>query len=46
MFLTHTVISGRYILRMSIAQTNTTAEHVVQAWNTIQETAKELINKE
>ena len=31
MFLTHTVINGRYILRMSIAQTNTTAEHVAQA---------------
>ncbi len=44
-FLTHTVINGRFILRMSIAQTNTTEEHVAQAWNIIQETANELINR-
>lgn len=42
MYFTHTVVRGKYILRMSIAQTNTTAEHVANAWKIIQETAKEL----
>ena len=45
-YLTHTVINGRYILRMCIAQTHTEAEHVQQAWQIIQETAKQLSNKE
>ncbi|MBA4408467.1 MAG: aspartate aminotransferase family protein [Odoribacter sp.] len=42
MYLTHTVVHGNYILRMSIAQTNTTAEHVRLAWEAIQEVAGEL----
>ncbi|HZL11815.1 MAG TPA: pyridoxal-dependent decarboxylase [Prolixibacteraceae bacterium] len=46
MYFTHTVIDGRYILRMCIGQTNTKAEHVLQAWKTIQETAKKLSSKE
>lgn len=46
MYFTHTVINGRYVLRMCIGQTNTETQHVVQAWKTIQETAKELISKE
>jgi len=45
MYFTHTVINGQFVLRMCIGQTNTEAEHVVQAWKTIQETAKELNNK-
>ena len=40
MYFTHTVIKGQYVLRMCIAQTHTTEEHVRQAWKTIQETAK------
>jgi hypothetical protein len=31
---------------MCIAQTHTEAEHVQQAWQIIQETAKQLSNKE
>ena len=44
MYFTHTVINGEFILRMSIAQTNTQYEHVLNAWNTIQETANKLIS--
>lgn len=43
MFFSHTIIRGKYVLRMSIGQTNTTAEHVANAWKIIQETAHELI---
>jgi aromatic-L-amino-acid/L-tryptophan decarboxylase len=46
MYFTHTVINGRYTLRMCIGQTNTEAKHVRQAWEIIQETAKELSSKE
>jgi len=42
MYFTHTVIHGQYVLRMCIGQTNTKLEHVQQAWETIQETAKKL----
>lgn len=42
MYFTHTVVNGQYVLRMCIGQTNTTEEHVKNAWQTIQETAKEL----
>lgn len=45
-YFTHTVINGRYILRMCIAQTHTKPEHVQLAWQIIQETAKELIHNE
>jgi aromatic-L-amino-acid decarboxylase len=43
MYFTHTVIKDRFVLRMSIGQTNTTEEHVLQAWRTIQGTAAELM---
>ena len=44
MYFTHTVIRDQFTLRMCIAQTNTTFEHVSKAWQTIQETASELEN--
>lgn len=44
MFFTHTIIKDRFSLRMCIGQTNTQSEHVIQAWETIQKTARELIN--
>jgi aromatic-L-amino-acid decarboxylase len=44
MYFTHTIINGKYILRMCIGQTNTREEHVRDAWKTIQETANELIS--
>ena len=45
MYFTHTVINGQYVLRMCIAQTHTQPEHVRQAWQIIQETARELISR-
>jgi len=45
MYFTHTVIKDKFVLRMCIAQTHTQAGHVLQAWKTIQETAKQLSNK-
>jgi aromatic-L-amino-acid decarboxylase len=42
MYLTHTVLDGRYTLRLSIGQTQTQAHHVQQAWALIQEQAAAL----
>ncbi|HEY3369202.1 MAG TPA: pyridoxal-dependent decarboxylase [Prolixibacteraceae bacterium] len=42
MYFTHTMISGRFVLRMCIAQTHTQSEHVLRAWEMIQKTAREL----
>lgn len=38
-YLTHTVLNGRYTLRMVTAQTNVTLEHVEKAWELIKSTA-------
>jgi aromatic-L-amino-acid decarboxylase len=46
MYFTHTVVNGLYTLRVCIAQTHTTEDHVSRAWKTIEETAKELISRE
>lgn len=43
MYFTHTVVNGRYLLRMCIGQTHTEQAHVLQAWEIIRRTAKELI---
>ncbi len=42
LYLTHTVLSGRYTLRLCVGQTHTEARHVERAWQRIQETADEL----
>jgi aromatic-L-amino-acid decarboxylase len=42
LYLTHTVLSGRYTLRLCVGQTNTEARHVERAWQRIQQTAREL----
>jgi aromatic-L-amino-acid decarboxylase len=39
LYLTHTVLDGRYTLRMSIGQTHTEARHIEAAWQRIVETA-------
>lgn len=39
-FLTHTVINGRYTLRMVTGQTNLTFDHVERAWDLIVRTAR------
>lgn len=44
MYFTHTVINGQFVLRMCIGQTYTQAEHVLNAWETIQKTAKRINN--
>lgn len=41
-YLTHTTIDGRYILRMVTAQTNVTSQHVMNAWKMIRECASAL----
>ena len=45
-YLTHTKLRGQYTLRMVIAQTNTTWEHVAAAWTMIQHLAQALLVKE
>ncbi|HLN21045.1 MAG TPA: aminotransferase class I/II-fold pyridoxal phosphate-dependent enzyme [Bacteroidales bacterium] len=42
LYLTHTVLRGKYTLRMVTAQTNVTMEHVEKAWELIKETARSL----
>jgi aromatic-L-amino-acid/L-tryptophan decarboxylase len=42
LYLTHTVLNGRYILRLCVGQTHTEATHVRQAWELILHIAKAL----
>jgi len=42
LYLTHTVLKGKYALRMVTAQTNVTLEHVKKAWDLIREKARDL----
>jgi len=42
LYLTHTVLDGRYTLRLCVGQTHTEARHVELAWQRIQETARAL----
>ena len=39
LYLTHTKIAGKYIIRMVIGQTSVTEDHVQRAWAAIQKTA-------
>jgi aromatic-L-amino-acid/L-tryptophan decarboxylase len=41
-YLSHTVLNGKYTLRMVTAQTNVTMEHVEKAWALIKETARNI----
>jgi aromatic-L-amino-acid decarboxylase len=41
-YLSHTVLNGKYTLRMVTAQTNVTLEHVEKAWDLIKESARKL----
>lgn len=43
LYLTHTKLNGRFVLRMSIGQTNTEQRHVEKAWRLIQEEASRLV---
>jgi aromatic-L-amino-acid/L-tryptophan decarboxylase len=42
-YLTHTVLKNSYTLRMVVAQTNVTEEHVEKAWDLIKTTAHNLL---
>ena len=42
LYLSHTVLNGKYTLRMVTAQTNVTLGHVERAWSRIKETARSL----
>jgi aromatic-L-amino-acid decarboxylase len=42
LYLSHTVLNGKYTLRMVTAQTNVTIGHVRKAWNLIKDTARAL----
>jgi aromatic-L-amino-acid/L-tryptophan decarboxylase len=42
LYLTHTVLRGRFTLRLCVGQTHTEARHVEQAWRLIREAATEL----
>jgi len=41
-YLSHTVLNGKYTLRMVTAQTNVTSEHAEKAWVLIKDTARRL----
>ena len=42
LYLTHTVLDGRYTLRLCVGQTRTEEQHVTKAWRRIQEEARAL----
>jgi aromatic-L-amino-acid decarboxylase len=42
LYLSHTVLNGKYTLRMVTAQTNVTMKHVEKAWKLIMQTARSL----
>jgi aromatic-L-amino-acid decarboxylase len=44
LYLTHTVLDGRYTLRLVIGQTQTEEQHVQAAWQQIQGTATSLLS--
>jgi len=42
LYLTHTRLADRFVLRFCVGQTNTTRKHVKHAWHRIQEEAAKL----
>jgi aromatic-L-amino-acid decarboxylase len=42
LYLTHTKLAGRYVLRFCVGQTHTEERHVIRAWERIQTAAAEL----
>lgn len=43
-FISHTRLNGRYVLRLAIGNLHTTQEHVARAWGLLQRAAHELQN--
>ncbi|MCD4769800.1 MAG: aminotransferase class I/II-fold pyridoxal phosphate-dependent enzyme [Bacteroidales bacterium] len=44
-YLTHTSLDGKYVLRMVVGQTNVTIDHVRNAWSLIKEKSVEILEK-
>ena len=42
LYLTQNRVNGRYVIRFCVGQTNTTRDHVLGAWDVIQEIARGL----
>ena len=42
LYLTHTVLDGKYTLRLCVGQTHTEEEHVADAWRRIREEARKI----
>ena len=42
LYLTHTVLDGRYTLRFCVGQTHTEARHVARAWKRIQDATEDI----
>jgi aromatic-L-amino-acid decarboxylase len=42
LYISHTVLEGRYTLRLAVGQTHTEARHVTAAWEAIDQTAAAL----
>ena len=42
LYLTHTILDNRYVLRLCVGQARTEERHVVDAWRRIQRTAQDL----
>jgi aromatic-L-amino-acid decarboxylase len=45
LYLTHTVLDGRYTLRLCVGQTHTEARHVAAAWERIREAEYEMSSR-
>lgn len=45
LYLSHTVLNGKYVLRMVTGQTNVTFDHVEKAWSRILETARNQLHE-
>lgn len=45
-YLTHTKVNGRYVLRIVTAQTDVTESHVLKAWELIKESALSLFSQD
>jgi aromatic-L-amino-acid decarboxylase len=44
-YLTHTQLGGRYVIRLVVGQRQTERFHIEEAWRLIQEAAKDLVEK-
>jgi aromatic-L-amino-acid decarboxylase len=44
-YLTHTTVNGRYVLRMVTAQTSVAEHHVLNAWEMIKDCASSLFSE-